>query len=192
MNPQSFLKRGEVRLAGVTIGGVDRKARSDDYVSPCSQQLQGGLIPDLDPCPGHESVVPRKVRSQLALGVVELAALRAHRVVIAMRLGKGLLAYVAGALLAQFGSIRRASRGRRLEPQGRIDRCTPLSTQTRLLDDLAIVLLLGCTLGAPEGLRHPHQIVAFGLGDEAGECQQFATLLLSQSRQMRAIGLDGF
>ena len=82
-------------------------------------------------------------------------------------------------------------RFRWLEPQRREHRRAALNAQARLLDGLAVLLLRGFAFGAPEGLRHLHEIVALGLGDEAGESQQLAALFLRESGEVRAIRFDG-
>ena len=86
-----------------------------------------------------------------------------------MHLRKGLLADVAGAFLVQAGPFVEVFRLRWFQPQRREDGRAALDAQARLLDGLAVVLLRGFPLGAPEGLRHLDEIVALGLGDEPGE-----------------------
>ena len=47
------------------------------------------------------------------------------------------------------------------------------------------------TIRAAECLGHLHQIMPFGLRDQPGEDQQFASLFGGQGRERCAIGLDG-
>jgi hypothetical protein len=56
---------------------------------------------------------------------------------------------------------------------------------------LSVTFLFCFALGAPEGARQLHQIVAFGFGDQARQRQQFSALLLGEARQVRPIRLDG-
>ena len=70
------------------------------------------------------------------------------------------------------------------QPQGRVACGAPLHAQAGLLDDPLIALAGGGALGAPERLGHFHQVVAFRLGDEAGQGQQFPALILGQLRQL--------
>lgn len=77
-----------------------------------------------------------------------------------------------------------------LQPERGVHRGAALDAQTRLLDDLAVVLLHGFALRSSEGLSHLDQLVPLGLRHQAGERQQFATLLLREASQVRAIGLD--
>jgi hypothetical protein len=66
--------------------------------------------------------VAAQVRVLLALGVVEVAARLAHRIVVAMNPGERLLAHIAIALLAEAGPLVEVFRLRRFQPQWRKDR----------------------------------------------------------------------
>ncbi len=156
-----------------------------------AQQLQGRLKADLDAGAGNEGVVAAQVRGLLALGIVELAAGLAQGIVVAMHDREGLLADVAVALLDKCGAGLGRVRLRPLEPERRIDLGAPLQAQARPLNDAAVMFLGDLALGAPKAFEHSRHIVALRLGDEPGEHQQFAALLLAQSRELRAVGLDG-
>src|SRR6185437_6128914 len=126
----------------------------------------------------------------LAPGVVEVATVIAHGVVVAMHLHKGLFADVADSLLIELRAVIEIFGLGRLEPQGRVLGRAALNTQPRLLDDLAVPLSRGFALGAPEGLGHLDQVVALRLRHQSGQGQQLAPLFLSEVCEMRAIGLD--
>ena len=156
-----------------------------------AQQLERRLVADLDARAGDQRVLAAQVGALFALGVVEVAAGLAHRIVVAVHLREGLLADVAVAFLVEARPLIGVVRLRRLEPQRREQRGAALDAQPCLLDRLAILFLRGFPLGAPKSLRHPHEIVALGLCDEPGERQQLAPLLLGEAREVRAIRLDG-
>jgi hypothetical protein len=59
-----------------------------------------------------------------------------------------------------------------------------------LLDGLAIMLLRGFPLGAPEGLRHFDESVLFGLGHQSCEGEQLAALFLREVGEKRSIRFD--
>src|SRR5882757_5932831 len=118
---------GEVRLLRVPVGRVDWKARGDDDVRTGSQEFEGGLKADLDPGAGDECVVPAEISGLFALGIVEVAARIAQRVVVAMHLCEGFLADVAGALPTEFRAAVEFFRLRPLEPERRIDRGAALN-----------------------------------------------------------------
>jgi hypothetical protein len=107
-----------------------------------------------------------------------------------MNLRKRLFADITIALPIQTGPFVEVFRLRRFEPQRREDRCASLDAQARLFDRLAILLLRGFPLGAAKGFCHLDEIVAFGLRDEPGEREQFATLILREAREVRAIRFD--
>src|SRR5271156_4464650 len=100
-------------------------------------------------------------------------------------MGKRPLADIASDFRMQLGRLLNLLGLGRLEPQRGVDRSAALDTQSRLLDDPAVVLLRGLALGAPKRLRHFDQIMALGLRNQAGKSQQFTALLLSETRQVR-------
>src|SRR5882757_5070433 len=181
---------GEIRLLRVSFGRIDRKACGDDDMRAGAQEFEGGLKADLDPGAGDERIVPTETGRLFALGVVEIPARDAQRVVIAMPHCKGFLADVAGALLPVLGALVEAVRLRPLEPERRVHRRAPLYAQTRLIHDLPVVNPRGLALGAAKRLPHSRDIVALGLGDQSGEGQQFASPLRREAGEVRAIGLD--
>ena len=71
----------EVRLLGITRGRVTRKARGDDQVRARAQQLEPGLVADLDASAGEQGDAPAQVGQFGALAEVELGAGRAQLVV---------------------------------------------------------------------------------------------------------------
>src|ERR1700676_2578612 len=85
---------GEIRLLRVSFGRIDRKARGDDDVRTGPQEFEGGLKADLDPGAGDERIVSAEISRLFALGVVEVAASGAQRIVIAMHHCKGFFADV--------------------------------------------------------------------------------------------------
>ena len=64
----------EVGLGGVARGGVAGKARGDDEVRARAQQLEPGLVADLDPPAGEQRHAAAQVGQLGALGEVELGA----------------------------------------------------------------------------------------------------------------------
>ena len=80
--------------------------------------------------------------------------------------------------------------GRR-EPERRVYRGTALNAKTGLLDHAPVVCFGGFAVGAPERLRHPHEILPLGFGDETREHEELAPVLPREPREMGAIGLDG-
>jgi hypothetical protein len=187
---QPLAKLREIRLLRVAARGVDGKARRDDDVRAGTQQFQRRLIADLYARAGDDGVMAREIGSLLALRVVEVPARLAERVVVAVQLRERLLADVARKLALQLGTLVQALGSRRLEPQRRINRRAALNAHERRVDEPPIVRFRGFALGAPEGFRHSHEIVALGFGDEAGERQQLAALLARQAGQVGAIGFD--
>ena len=190
---QPVAERGVVGLLRVARRGVDREARGDDHVRAGAQQLERGLVTDLDARAGDQRVAAVQVGGLLALGVVDVAAVAAHRVVVAVHLRVRLLADVAGQGGVEVRSLLRGGRvgvGRR-QPERRVVVGTALDAQPGALDGLPVLRLLRLALGAPERLGHAAQVVAIGLRDLAGERQQFAALRLRQPRELAAIGTDG-
>ena len=84
----------EVGFARVPGRGVARESRGDDQLRTGSQQLDPGLVADLDATAGEQRDAAREVGGLGALGVVELGARRAQLVVEVMDLGVLLLADV--------------------------------------------------------------------------------------------------
>ena len=179
MNLQPRAKARKVGLLRVALGCIHGKACGDDDVRAGAKQLQGSLKADFDAPAGHERIVAAEVRRLLALGIVEFAAALAHGVVVAMHDCKGLFAYIAIALLTKFGASLGGVGFRPLQPERRIDLGAPLHAQPRPLDDAAVMLLGGQPFGAPKALEHSRHFMPLGLGDEPGERQQFAPLLLA-------------
>ena len=110
------------------------KARRDDDVRAGAQQFERRLVADLDPRARDQRVVAAEIGGLLALGVVEVAARLAHRIVVAMHLRERLLADVAVAFLVQARPLVEVFRLRRLEPQRRKYRRAALDAQPGLLD----------------------------------------------------------
>ena len=100
----------EVRLAGVARGRVAREPRGDDQVGAGPQQLQPGLVADLDAPAGQQRHASPQVGQLRPLREVEVAARRAQPVVEVMDDGVVLLADVA-VLRRQAWSAARRRRG---------------------------------------------------------------------------------
>ena len=133
MDLQALPELRIVRFEAVAFGGIHRETGGDDDVRAGAQQLQRSLKPDFHARTGDQGIVAGQVRGLLALGVVEIPALPAHGVVIAVGQGEGLFADIAVQGLAQ---CRRAARGLGglgfRQPQGRVAGGAALDAQTRV------------------------------------------------------------
>ena len=85
----------EIRLLGVTRGGIARETRGDDQRRPRAQQLQASLVTNLHPAAGEQRHAPAQVGGFGALVEIELGAGRAHLVVEVVDARVLLLAHVA-------------------------------------------------------------------------------------------------
>jgi hypothetical protein len=191
VNLQAGAERRIVGFLRIPLHRIDREARGRHHVRARPQELERGLESDLHASARDQREASAQVGRLLALGVVEIAAFAAHRVVIAMHRHERPLAHIAGAALAELRAIVRRFRLGRREPQRRVGRGSALNAQSGLLDDAAVVRFRRFAVGAPKRLRHPHEILPFGFRDESGEHDELAPLLLRQTREVRAIGLDG-
>ena len=188
---QAAAKLGVVRLPRVALHRVDRKACRDDQLRTRAQQLERGLKSDLHARAGDQCDASAQIGGLRALGVIEIAALAAHRVVVAVHPHEGALADVARAASFELRPlVRGALIGRWLEPQGGVDRCAPLDAKPGLLDGAQVVRLHGFPVGAPKCLRHPHQILTLGFCDQAGEHDKLAPRLARQMCQVGTVGFD--
>ena len=129
---------GEVRLGGVAPRGVVGKAGGGDDGGPGPQELERGLVADLDPGPGDEGHAALEVGGLEALLVVEGGALGAQGVVegvhppvlgLADVAGPGLLDLAVGPGLGRLPDARRgggtktsASRAARMPVRARTSR----------------------------------------------------------------------
>ena len=86
---------GKIRFRGVADRGVPGEAGGDDQVGAGAQQLDAGLVADLDPAAGQQRHPAPQVGQLGALGEVERRAGRAHLVVEVVDGGVLLLADVA-------------------------------------------------------------------------------------------------
>ena len=75
--------------------------------------------------------------------------------------------------------IAQVLRFRWLEPERCIHLGAPLDAQSGLLDDLPVTFLRCLTLRAPKRLRHLHEIMPLGFGDQPRKRQKLAPLLLA-------------
>ena len=100
---------GEVGLARVAGGGVAGEAGGDDETRAGPQQLEPGLVADLDPPAREQRHRAAQVGGLGALGEVELGARRAELVVEVMQRGEVRLADVAVLLARAARAARRAS-----------------------------------------------------------------------------------
>ena len=96
----------EVRFLRVARGGIAREAGGDDQLRAGAQQLQAGLVADLDPAAGEQRDAAAQVGQFGALGEIELRAGRAQLVVEVVDLRVLLLADVAVPQLGGFQSAR--------------------------------------------------------------------------------------
>ncbi len=193
MDLQSVAKIGVIGFGRIPVGGVDGKARRHDDVRAGAQQLQGRLESNFDAGAGDHGPAAAQIRGLLTLGVVEVPALGAHRVVVAVQPGIRLLADVADPLLGERGTgrvLRLVAGFRPLQPQRREGGRAALNPLARLLDDPAVLRPCGGSLGPPESLGHARHIVPFGLRDQAGEHQELAAPLRRDRGEVRAIRLD--
>jgi hypothetical protein len=126
-----------------------------------------------------------------ALGVIEITALIAERIIVAVHLDKGLFAHVTRTLALKLRPLGEILRLRSLEPQGRIHGRTALHAQSGGGEHLPIVRLRGLALGASKRFCHLGQFVSFRLGHQTGKRQEFATPFLRQAVQVGSIVLDG-
>jgi hypothetical protein len=86
---------GRVELGGEPARGVVREPRDDDGLGAGAQQLDRGLVADLDPRAGDQADAAAEVRGLVALAPVELRARRAHLIVELVQLEELGLAHVA-------------------------------------------------------------------------------------------------
>src|ERR1700716_2522275 len=96
----------EVGLQRVPVGGIAREPGRDDELRAGSQQLDPGLVADLDAPAGEERDAAAQVGRLCALPVIEVAALRTQLVVEGVQLDVGLLADVAVLRLDQLAELR--------------------------------------------------------------------------------------
>src|SRR5918995_60678 len=92
---QSVPPLPEVALSGIASSRVTRKTCRHDQVRAGSEELEAGLIPDLDPATGQQCHSSTQVRQLTSLAVVELGAGGTHLVVEVMENSVLLLAYIA-------------------------------------------------------------------------------------------------
>ena len=85
----------EIRFPRIALGRIAGKASGYDESRPRAQQLQAGLIADLDASPGQKCDSPTEVGQLRPLVEVELGARRAHLIVEVVDHGIVLLADVA-------------------------------------------------------------------------------------------------
>ena len=109
---QAIAPRLEVGFAGVACRGVAREPRGDDQVRARPQQLQSGLVADLDASAGQQRHASPQVGQLRPLRKVQVAARRTQPVVEVMDDGEVLLADVA---------VLRRQRGLRLDVGRRED-----------------------------------------------------------------------
>ena len=84
-----------IRLGAVAPRGVVREAGGDDDAGPRPEQLESGLVADLQPGAADVRGAAGQIRRLEALGVIELGAPRAQAVIEMMDLVIRLLARVA-------------------------------------------------------------------------------------------------
>jgi len=92
----------EIGLLGVTCRRVAREARGDDQRGAGAQQLQAGLVADLDAAAGEQRDAAAEVGGLGALEEIEVAAGRAHLVVEVVDARVLFLAHVAVLRLERF------------------------------------------------------------------------------------------
>ena len=85
----------EVGLLCIALRRIARETRGDDEFRAAAQQLQSGLVADLDPPAGEQRDASGQVGQFGALVVVERGAGRTHLVVEMMQLRVVLLAHIA-------------------------------------------------------------------------------------------------
>ena len=92
----------EVGFLGVALGAVAREARGDDQPRAGAQQLDAGLVADLDAPAGEQRDASAQVGGLGALAEIEVAAFDAHLVVERMQRRVLALADVAVLRLERF------------------------------------------------------------------------------------------
>ena len=90
-SPQSF----EVGFGGEALGGIAREAGGDDELGAGAEELDAGLVADLDAAAGEQGDAAAEVGGLGAFAVVEVGAVRAELVVEVVDARGSLLADVA-------------------------------------------------------------------------------------------------
>ena len=205
--------RVEVGLARVAHRRVARKARGHDQVRAGAQQLEAGLVTDLDPPAGEQRDAAAKVRRLFALGEVEIAASRAELVVEGVQRLEVLLAGVAvprlekdpGSGIAGAGrgtgrgfelavtvavDILRHETGRRKDiGRGHRRLAAQLADSRSMEETLVPAHLLGAAL-ARRRLHQPPAGTRVGMGDLPRRPQQSLAIFLRDPSEEPAIRLD--
>ena len=94
---ESVTPIAEVGLLRVARRGVPREARRDDEVRAGAEELQAGLVADLDASAGEQRDTAAQVRELRARGEIEIGARGAELIVEVVDARVGLLADVADA-----------------------------------------------------------------------------------------------
>lgn len=189
----------EVGLAGVADRRVAGEPGGDDELGAGPQQLDAGLVADLDPPAGEQGDPAGEVGGLGALALVERGARRAQLVVEVVDLQVVDLADVAVAL-AHVGADRAASGlgGAVAQPGGDHalgredvgrgeDRLGPQGADAGLGQHLLLALeLVGPGLPAL-GLGPLAAVVDVGAEHVAGCCQEAGPLLLGEAVEGRAV-----
>ena len=151
-DPQPAGPGVEVRLPGVPGGGVPGETGRDEHLGPVPQQLQGGLIADLDPPAGDDRPTAGQLRPLPALLRVEPCAGRTEQVVVVVDLTISAVADVTAAGLR----FQHARAGYFVGPPGKQPiRCGCGSHPAGPLDQIPVLLAPGFGAGLaaePAGL----------------------------------------
>ena len=181
----------EVGLAGVTRGRVVGKARGGDDPRPRPEHLERGLEADLDPGARDETDAPGQGCGLEALGVVELGALEAERVVEVMESGELDLADVAALGLVELarGTLPRLDRGG--QRRGREDGSGPGHPDPGGRTRGAVLRLVAPPLPAPKRLHEVLLLIRLRSRDLPGGDQQGLPHLEGHFGQESAVLGDG-
>ena len=194
---EPFLPVGEVGLQRVTGGGVAREPRRHDQVGACSEQLDPGLVADLDAAARQYRDATLEIRRLRPLREVERRARRAELVVEGVELAVGLLADVAvlflvrlprrlGVALGFVAVVRlealRWVHVRRREHRPLAEHSDARVGEQRLVGaDARVPLLLAL------GLREPAPLNDIGVEDIRGCREQARALVDRQAAEQTAV-----
>src|ERR1051326_2239600 len=99
---------GEIRLRGETPRRIMRKARCTDHLCARAQQLERYDIADLHARPGYQRNTSSQIGRLVALGIVQIAARLAQRIIIEVAAMKIRVAHIAAAGAMQIRQAREA------------------------------------------------------------------------------------
>jgi hypothetical protein len=185
----------EVGLARVARGRVAREARRDDEPRAGAEELEAGLVADLDAAAGEERGTAAEIGELRALREVEIAAGGTELIVEVMERGVVLLAHVAVPLFDRLAELRIVDVAL-LEPLGGEDvrrvehRLAAQRADAADVEHFLFLLHGGRLALAGRGLDHLPARLRVGVVDERGGGEEALALLGRERGEEPAVGDD--